>query len=288
MPFSQRGGFVNGNRQEEIGHSGLYVDMENLQAEGQSMVQNLIENWPDKVPAATRLTLYVRADQTELWRLWATSQFASMEVVVHGTQHFSMSATKNSADIAIATSAMADLLLKRVSHVVVFSDDSDFISLYTAVRNELGISPGDGKAPFLWVVTDREGSLSATVRQFFPQELLHVVEAGPKQPKNRQVSKASPERTSETRSSSIKGNWTEMADSVISDIPLGPFKSTDCLPIIKKHWPKHTLAKAGGAEFGTQFKNNIWPILEDRGVRIENPGTKPIKYEMTAEAKGTL
>ena len=145
MPFSQRGGFMNGNSQEGIEHSGLYVDMENLQAEGQSMVQSLLENWPDKVPAATRLTLYVRADQTELWRLWATSQFAIMEVVVHGTQHFSMSSTKNSADIAIATSAMADLLLKRVSHVVVLSDDSDFISLYVAIRNQLGISPDDGK-----------------------------------------------------------------------------------------------------------------------------------------------
>ena len=163
---------MNGNRQEGIGRSGLYVDMENLQAEGQSMLQSLIENWPDKAPAATRLTLYVRADQTELWRLWATSQFAKMEVVVHGTQHFSMSSTKNSADIAIATSAIADLLLKRVSHVVVFSDDSDFISLYIAIRNELGISPDDGKAPFLWVVASRDGSLSATVRQFFPRELL--------------------------------------------------------------------------------------------------------------------
>ena len=79
-----------------------------------------------------------------------------------------------------------------------------------------------------------------------------------------------------------------MADAVISDTPLGPFKSTDCLPIIKKHWPDHTLAKAGGAEFGSQFKNNIWPILEERGVKIENPGTKPIKYEMTAGAKNTL
>ena len=279
---------MNGNRQEGIGRSGLYVDMENLQAEGQSMLQSLIENWPDKAPAATRLTLYVRADQTELWRLWATSQFAKMEVVVHGTQHFSMSSTKNSADIAIATSAIADLLLKRVSHVVVFSDDSDFISLYIAIRNELGISPDDGKAPFLWVVTSRDGSLSATVRQFFPRELLHVVEAGSKRPQNRQASKASPERTSETRSSSIKGSWTQMADAVISDIPVGSFKSTDCLPIIKKHWPDNALAKAGGAEFRTQFKNNIWPILEERGVKIENPGTKPIKYEMTAGAKNTL
>ena len=89
-----------------------------------------------------------------------------MAVVVHGTQHFSMSSTKNSADIAIATSAMADLLLRRVSNVVVFSDDSDFISLYIAIRNEMDISADDSKAPFLWVVTGREGSLAATVRQF--------------------------------------------------------------------------------------------------------------------------
>ena len=45
-----------------------------------------------------------------------------MEVVIHGTQHFSMSATRNSADIAIANSAMTDLLFKRVSQVVVAED----------------------------------------------------------------------------------------------------------------------------------------------------------------------
>ena len=149
---------MNGNRQEGIGRSGLYVDMENLQVEGQSMVQSLIENWPDKVPAVTRLTLYVRADQTELWRLWATSQFANMELIVHGTQHFSMSSTKNSADIAIATSAMADLLLKRVSHVVVLSDDSDFISLYVAIRNELNQSQGEMRRR--WETSDEDESFS--------------------------------------------------------------------------------------------------------------------------------
>ena len=50
-----------------------------------------------------------------------------------------------------------------------------------------------------------------------------------------------------------------MADAVIREIPVGSFKSTDCQSIIKKHWPNHALAKAGGAEFGTQFKNNVWP-----------------------------
>ena len=279
---------MNGNSQEGSGRSGLYVDMENLQADGQSLLQALMDNWPEELPTATRLTLYVRADQTELWRLWATSQFANVEVVVHGTQHFSMSATKNSADIAIATNAIADLLLERVSHVVVFSDDSDFISLYVAIRDELGSPADSDKIPFRWVVTNREGSLSATVRQFLPDKLLHVVGATSKQQERKQAVRATPESTAVSHTYSQKGSWPEMADSVIREIPLGCFKSTDCQPIIKKHWPNHALAKAGGAEFGTQFKNNIWPPLRDRSVRIENPGKKPIKYEMTSEAKLTL
>ncbi len=279
---------MDGNSLEGIGRSGIYVDMENLQADGQSLLQALMENWPEELPTATRLTLYVRADQAELWRLWATSQFAPVNVVVHGTQHFSMSATKNSADIAIATNAMADLLRERVSHVVVFSDDSDFISLYVAIRDELGISADSDKVPFRWVVTNREGSLSATVRQFLPEKLLHVVGVEFKQQERKQAFRDTPEGAAVTHAYSQKGSWPEMADAIISEIPVGPFKSTDCQPIIKEHWRNHALAKAGGAEFGMQFKNNIWPQLGDRGVKIENPGKKPIKYEMTSEAKATL
>ena len=208
--------------------------------------------------------------------------------MVHGTQHFSMSATKNSADIAIATNAMADLLGERVSHVVVFSDDSDFISLYVAIRDELGISADSDKVPFRWVVTNREGSLSATLRQFLPDNLLHMVGVEFKQQERSQAVTATPEGAAVTHTYSQKGSWPEMADAIISEIPVGPFKSTDCQSIIKKHWRNHALAKAGGAEFGMQFKNNIWPQLGDRGVKIENPGKKPIKYEMTSEAKATL
>ena len=75
---------MEGNSLEGIGRSGIYVDMENLQADGQSLLQALMESWPEELPTATRLTLYVRADQAELWRLWATSQFAPVNVVVHG------------------------------------------------------------------------------------------------------------------------------------------------------------------------------------------------------------
>ena len=166
---------LNQDQDEPDRCSGLYVDVENFQFDCQAMIQSLIENWPSSAPTLSRLTLYVRADQAELWRLWALSRFCDLEVAVHGTQHFSMNSSKNSADIAIATNAMADLILKRITHVTVFSDDSDFISLYAAIRDEPNIPLAYGSVPFLWVVTDREGSLSSTVRQCFPSDLLHTV-----------------------------------------------------------------------------------------------------------------
>ena len=71
---------------------------------------------------------------------------------------------------------------------------------------------------------------------------------------------------------------------------VGSFKSTDCQPVIKEALVEPTrLAKAGGAEFGTAVqKQHLAVNLGDRGVRIENPGKKPIKYEMTSEAKATV
>ena len=43
-----------------------------------------------------------------------------------------------------------------------------------------------------------------------------------------------------------------------------------------------------GPAFGTEFKRNIWPELEKLGVAIANPGKKPIRYEMTEEAKAAV
>lgn len=256
--------------------SGLYVDVENLQSIAQPVIRSLVDEWPDKIPAPSRLALYVRADQVELWQLWAASRFDNLEVLVKGTQHFSMTSTKNSADIAIATNAMADLILGRVAHVAVLSDDSDFISLYAAVRDEPEIPLADGKVPFLWIVTDREGTLSTTVRQFFPANELYVisVECGATLPT--------------AASESPAPDWTDMAKAVVEDIPVGPFKSTACQPVIKKRWPDHPLARTSGSPFGIEFKSNIWPILESLGVKIRNPERKPIQYEMTVEAKKML
>ena len=160
------------------GCAGLYVDMENLLTDDHAMVQGLIGNWPDRVRGWHVCRSTCAPTMSSCGKLWATSRFPKVEVMVYGTQHLNMSSSKNSADIAMATHAMADLVLKKVTHVVVFSDDSDFISLYVAIWDDPGIPLPEGKVLFLWVVTDRENSVSRTVKQYFPPAQLHLVRTG--------------------------------------------------------------------------------------------------------------
>ena len=268
--------------------SGLYVDVENLQSDGQAMIEGLMEDWPAAAPAPSRLCLYVRADLVELWRGWATNRFRDLVVVVSGTQHFSLSSSKNSADIAIATNAITDLVLGRVAHVVVLSDDSDFMSLYVSIREEPQCSRHGDTVPFLWVVSDREGTVSATIRQFFPPAQLHVISASQGPPKKVVASTSKGAKVTETRLAAATDSWTEIAKAVLEEIPVGTFKSTDCRAAIKKRFPQHPFANAAGPSFGSDFKNNVWPILESRGVKIKNPGKNPVQYEMTPEAKSAL
>ena len=273
---------------EQVG-AGLYVDLENLQGSGQEVLEELFREWPSAIPRLTRLSLFVRADQVELWKLWATSRCPGLNVEVSGTQHFSLSAAKNSADIALATKAMADLLVHRISYVVVMSDDSDFISLYVSIRDEPQVPKAEMGVPFLWIVTDRESSLSPTVERFFPMSHLHLV-------KTKQILAGSTPHSRSTPSPSdgiatdlpTGTTWQEMALAFVQEIDAGTFKSTDCQSIVKRRWPQHNLAKASGATFGSEFKNNVWPILESWGVKIGNPGQKPIRYEMTEVAKSRL
>lgn len=269
--------------------AGLYVDTENLQGKGQVLVETLIENWPEKFPRPTRLAIHVQADQVEAWKLWTGNKFPHLCLTVSGVQHFSASKSKNSADIAIAAQAMADLVGGRITHVVVFSDDSDFISLYAAIRDESGIAPADGKVPFSWVVTDRAGTLSATVKQFVPPDMLHVVKARGGDPSNEPPAAKPKQSKRSTQPTKPKDDsFEEMAQSILEQIDIGSFKSTDCQEVIRPLWPTHALATANGATFGMEFKNKIWPILQGYGVKIANPGQKPIRYEMTQQAKQRL
>ncbi len=159
--------------------TGIYADIQNLQDISKEILVVLIGRWPEDVPRPRKLNLYVRADHADLWRVWASHEFGDMEVIVKGVQHYTLSATKNAADMAIAVDAISDFNHGRVNHVAVVSDDSDFISLYAKLAEEVNgfdLTYQNGNIPFLWVFTDRMGTRSALLQEFFPNKYIHVVD----------------------------------------------------------------------------------------------------------------
>lgn len=285
----------------------LYVDTENLQGNTQGLVMAIMEQWPEGIPPASRLNLYVQADQTALWDIWASSQFRELVVTVRGIQHFSKRQSKNSADIAIAIDAVADFVTGAAQFVAVMSDDSDFMPLYAKLK---GLT--EERAPFLWVVTDRPRTRSSTIEEYFPNDHIYVARVGkggarvsversasarvralpaggaandPPAPSRGSAGRLSTRKADDPPAASKRGegDLAEMADLIIQRIPIGHFKSTDCQPIIRSRWPNDPMVGMPSARFGTEFAQALWPILEERGVKLSS--TQPRKYELTAEAK---
>ena len=267
----------------------LYVDTENLQGSTQTLIENIIEDWPAGTPPPRRLNLYVQADRVTLWDIWANGRFPQLTVTVRGIQHFSNRQSKNSADIAIAIDAIADFVNGVAQYVAVMSDDSDFIPLYAKLKE---IS--ERSVPFLWLVTNRDKTRSTTIRDYFPNDHIHVVH----------VRKPSQVRSSgESRSNVVArprpavrsappagddgmgraGRMDEVADLIIEQVPVGSFRSTECQRVIKSRWPSDPMARMSSVRFGTEFANKIWPILDERGVELLS--TKPRKYGLTQEVK---
>ncbi len=272
--------------------SGLYIDVDNLQSDAQELIGSLVEDWPDRVPQLSKIVLYVRADFVALWEMWSLTLAPNMEVEVKGVQHFSMQGSKNSADIAIAVDAVTDLVRGRISHVAVFSDDSDFMALFAKVKAETKqAQEASNRVPFLWILTDRPGTKTPNIRQFFPPEYLHVVRM-PSQPQPPQPSKTrtppavSSDKSAKTASPDELIPDELIAEAILKEVPVGTFKSADCHKIVKQRFPQAPAAKQTGAAFGVYIANNIWPLLEAKGVKLAN--TKPRKYEMTQAAKFSI
>ena len=271
----------------KAGRAALYVDMENLLDAAQGTVKAIIEKWPEDAPALGSLHLYVRADRVALWEMWASGNYPSLTVTVKGVQHFSHHHSKNSADMAIAMDAIADFVTGDAEFVAVLSDDSDFMPVFAKLKDMSA-----GKAPFLWLVTDRVRTRSATIEEYFPGDHIHTVKVTT-QPNDFILLRpgddgngggVNPRVLEEERRRAADNRVREdMVDLIIRQIPIGSFKSTDCLPIIQNRWPRHPMARMQGGGFGTEFANKLWPLLEKRGVRVGSK--RPRKYEMTAEAK---
>lgn len=268
--------------------SGLYVDVENLQSDAGELLVSLLENWPAVAPKPTKVVLYVRADMVELWRMWALAYLNGQAVEVNGVQHFAATSSKNSADIAIAVEAITDLLKGQVRHVAVFSDDSDFISLFAKIRTETkDLQNQFGRIPMLWILTDRTGTKTPNIQQFFPPEYLHIVQR-PIQQTSQVPAQTNPVSKSSVQPSGKPQSQDELvAEAIIREIRIGEFKSADCHKIVKNSFPNHPKASEEGSPFGEYVADKIWPLLKAKGVELL-AGSKPRQYRMTQAAKDSV
>ena len=266
--------------------SGLYIDVENLRSGAKELIVASLKTWPCTVPFPTKIVLYVPANMVELWKFWADTNINGQMVDVRGIQHFTAQQSKNSADIAIAVEAISDLLNGLVHHVAVFSDDSDFISLFSKIKAESEkASDKPNRIPFLWVLTDRYNTKTSNIVEFFPSEYLYIV---------RDDSHTSPSQTSvmseqiqpSNSSSKSKSQDELVAEAIIQEMDIREFKSSDCQEIVKSRFPNHPGVNQLGAAFGGYIAGTIWPLLEARGVELVGSG--PRIYKMTQAAKDSL
>ncbi len=260
----------------------LYADIENLQDIAKQALIATMNQWPAEFPRPEIIKLYVKADQTELWKIWVSHNIPDIEAIVKGVQHYSLNASKNSADIALALDALFDLLKGRARNIAILSDDSDYVSLFAVIKQEMGTMDDPTKL-FKWFMTNRPGTRSKILSDFFPAKYIQVVNYTSK---NIAVTEGSQKENAEmdVYAESVSEE-EQIALAIIKEIPVGAFKSSDCKKVIQRNFPDHPLAKADSAVFGTQFSKNIWPILEKYGIKSEKTARRPRKYEMTREVK---
>ena len=280
------------------GGAALYVDAENLRESdhARQVVASVIAGWPSGRPALGSVSLYVRADKAELWRLWAEDAFPALAVRVRGVQHFSANNSKNSADMAITADAVADLLAGQAIDIAVVSNDSDFAALFVKVR-ELAQEAGADAVPFLWITDPGGGALSPEIAEFIPATFRWDLSASVSAPDTpspapvaaRLAPKPLPAKTRPALASAQRDpapNHEAVATELIRRLPLGRFRAADAEDVVARRWPEHPAA-GDPARFGQFLVKQIWPILEKRGVAMARKNS-PRTYEITPEAKESI
>lgn len=290
--------------------AGIYVDTENLRDpdHAQNIVGQVIGNWPAEHPVIVGLSLYVRADKEALWRLWAEAEYPQFRVRVRGIQHFSTHRAKNSADLAITGDAVDDLITGKATFIAVASNDSDFGALFVKI-GEIARDAGADATPFLWITAPDAGGISAEIEQFIPARfrwdlsdaLAASSAAAPEPSPATPEPSPTPARTAPTRAAQATrpspppmtpatGNAEVPKDSIAEELirrlPVGRFKVSDAHQVVQARWPRHPAA-GDAAKMGQFLLNELWPILEKRGVTMPRRSS-PRTYEITAAAKDSL
>lgn len=283
----------NGSQPAVSPGSAIYVDTENLRESehAQTIVSRVVANWPADRPPLSGLSLYVRADKAELWQLWAETEFPALRVRVRGVQHFSNHRAKNSADLAITADAIADLITGQAGTVAVASNDSDFGALFVKVRELAAADPHD--IPFLWITAPEAGGLSGEIEQFIPDRyrwdlsaasapLSPAVSLVPEvtaPPPPRSLPQAARPALQSAASNTLVSDEA-VAEELLNQLPVGRFRAGDAQQVVSRRWPEHPAA-GEASRFGQFLLNQIWPLLEKRGVTMPRKGS-PRTYEITA------
>ena len=270
------------------------MDVENLGAVAHDVITQVVENLPSRCghPTLAGLSLYVRADKQELWRIWAEGKWPAIESRVRGVQHFTNGTkSKNSADIAITADATADFVLGRTGLVAVVSNDSDFGALFVKIR-EMAILKGFERTPFLWVTSEGGGALSPEVERFVPDEFQWKVTSNSTE---EVVTSPGDQTTNNTRnieewpaSLPVLHNPTvndEIAHAIVRHIPVGTFRASDVQKVVRKHVGSHPSVPVNQAQFAQFLLNDIAPALEGLGVQVDRKKKSPKRYTITPESK---
>ena len=277
--------------------SAVYVDTENLRdnTHAQQVIAQTVAAWPPDHPPVGALSLYVRADKEELWRLWAEESYPDLRIRVRGVQHFSKTAAKNSADLAITADAIADLATGQTAAVAVISNDSDFGALFVKVR-ELARSAHLERIPFLWIIAEGGGALSPEIAQFIPERFRWNLSAplpapGPAPTVGKATPKSLPAATKPALPAAPVANDgaddgnEAIAQELIRQLPVDRFKASDAEKVIKRRWPQHP-AIGNTSQVG-QLLKELWPLLQKRGVTMPRKSS-PRTYEITQAAKNSI
>ena len=289
----------NGSQPAAVSGSAIYVDTENLRdsEHAQTVVAQVVANWPTSRPPLSGLSLYVRADRVASWEMWAETSYPDLRVRVRGVQHFSSNKAKNSADLAITADAVADLVTGQAVTIAVVSNDSDFGALFVKVK-ELAHSVGVERPPFLWITSPEAGGLSAELERFIPASLRWDLSETPldasaapreiSQPKPPSLPKRERPAALPAGAADEPADGNEsIAEELIRKLPIGKFKAADAQQVFKARWPKRPIANADTAKFGQFFGNQIWPILQEHGVLMTRKSS-PRTYEITPTAKSAV
>ena len=274
--------------------AGLYVDVENLldAPHAQRVVEAVLEQWPDVRPPVGQLSLYVPAQRTELWRLWARTRFPSLGLRVRGVQRFTRVASKNAADMAIAVDAIHDFATAAAGHIAVISNDSDFAALFVKLQ-ELADAIGQ-PPPFQWITVAGASGISRDIQQFVRADMRwDIVVDAPPAPAPERVgtslapspcrAKAGPAAAAKPRQPAAKPDNRAVAARLVAELPEGTFKAQHALKVIGRLWPLHPAA--GNTQLCGQFlAKELWPHLQQLGVKMVRE-TSPRTYEIGTGVK---